>query len=228
MAKKRKKTKVIDYDKIDNEILVEEVGKVFRDYPDDYISKLEDLGFEYFEDDMPNEEEEERGAKPENQRQKDLVDFFENRKILSEEIFEIFSDEKGSESPNYPLIRRYFRKANPNLKSLLLYGIDKYPGRIDLLSDLAFFHEFENIISLLIRYFTKACIEQGNLDTFTNLAMEFYYSTCQDGYDAYDALKNLFKPGTEKRKIIESLIVEREKAEKESSLPIDINDKKIQ
>jgi hypothetical protein len=228
MAKKRKKSKGIDYDKIDNEILVEEVNKVFRDHPDDYISKLEELGFEYFEDDMIDEEQEEREAVPENQRQRDLVEFFENRTKLSEEIFKSFSDEKGSENPNYPLIRRYFRKANPNLKALLLYGIDKYPGRIDLLSDLAFFHEFENILSLLIRYFTKACVEQGNPDTFRELAMEFYYSTCPDGYDAYAALKNLFKPGTEKRKIIDSLIVEREKEEKESSLPIDINDKKIQ
>jgi hypothetical protein len=74
-----------------------------------------------------------------------------------------------------------FRKANQNLKALILYGLDKYPARIDLLSDLAFFHEFENILSILIKYFTRACIEQGNLESLSQLAMEFYYSTCPDG-----------------------------------------------
>ncbi|MEJ2024216.1 MAG: hypothetical protein P8Y00_04240, partial [Deltaproteobacteria bacterium] len=95
---------------------------------------------------------EERNAKPENQRQRDLVAFFENKTGLSKKIFEIYSKEKASEKPNYPLIRRYFREANKNLKNLLLYGLDNYPGRIDLLSDLAFFHEFENILSILITY----------------------------------------------------------------------------
>jgi len=143
MRKKRKKATTHDSDRIESEILREKVNEIFRDHPHDYISKLEDIGFEYFGDDLPDEEAEEREAKPENQRQKDLVDFFENRKRLSEKIFVSFSDEKAAEDTNYPLIRRYFRKANQNLKALLLYGLDKYPGRIDLLSDLAFFHEFE-------------------------------------------------------------------------------------
>jgi hypothetical protein len=216
MSKKRKKATTHDSDGIESEILREKVNEIFRDHPQDYISKLEDIGFEYFDDDLPDEEAEEREAKPENQRQKDLVDFFENRKRLSEKIFVSFSDEKAAEDTNYPLIRRYFRKANQNLKALLLYGLDKYPGRIDLLSDLAFFHEFENILSILIKYFTRACIDQGNLETFSQLTMEFYYSTCPDGYNAYYALRNLFEPGTEKRKIIDSLIFEREKAERES------------
>jgi hypothetical protein len=194
MTKKNKKTKIENYNEVDDEILFEDVNEVFRDHPEDYISKLEDLGFEYFDDDMEDEETEERNAKPENQRQQDLVDFFENRKNLSEEIFERFSDEKASEERNDALIRKYFRKANQKLKALLIYGIDKYPGRIDLLSDLAFFHEFENILGMLIKYFTKACIEQGNLESFSQLAKEFYYSTYPDGYDAYYALKELFEP----------------------------------
>jgi hypothetical protein len=225
MSKKRKKTQHNDYDKIDSEILVEDVNEVFRDHPEDYISKLEDLGFEYFNDDMEDEETEERNAKPENQRQQDLVDFFENRKRLSEEIFECFSYEKASDECNDALIRKYFRKANQNLKTLLIYGIDKYPGRIDLLSDLAFFHEFENILGMLIKYFTKACVEQGNLETFSQLAKEFYYSTYSDGYDAYYALSELFELGTEKRKILDSFIAEKKKAEREKSLPIKINTK---
>src|SRR3990172_9000811 len=88
---------------------------------------------------------EESNAQPENQRQRFLVAYFEGRKKLSKKIFESYSEEKTTENPNYPLIRKYYKEANKNLKSLLLYGLDNYPGRIDLLSDLAFFHEFENI-----------------------------------------------------------------------------------
>jgi len=223
---KKKKTKIIKkHDEIDDEIFIEEVDEIFRDHPDDYISRLEDLGFEYFDDDMIDEEMEENEACPENERQQDLVDFFEGRKRLSKKIFETFSEEKASEECNDPLIRKYFRKANQNLKALLIYGIDKYPGRIDLLSDLAFFHEFENSLKLLIKYFTSACIQQGNLETFTGLAKEFYYSTCPDGYDAYYGLQEVFEPGTEKRNIIDSIIIEKEKAERESSVPIKIKKK---
>lgn len=225
MSKKKKKPTNNYYDEIESEILRDKVNEIFRDHPNDYISELEELGFKYYDDDIPDEEEEERNAKPENQRQMDLVDFFENRKRLSEKIFVSFSDEKAADDTNYPLIRRYFRKANQNLKALLLYGIDKYPGRIDLLSDLAFFNEFENILSILIKYFTEACIYQGNLDTFSQLAMEFYYSTVPDGYDAYSALRDLFEPGTDKRKIIDHFISERDKVKRESDIPIEFDTK---
>jgi|WetSurMetagenome_2_1015567.scaffolds.fasta_scaffold37405_4 hypothetical protein len=51
MTKKKIKTKIKYYDKIDDEILFEDVNEVFSDHPEDYISKLEDLGFEWFDDD---------------------------------------------------------------------------------------------------------------------------------------------------------------------------------
>ena len=172
---------------------------------------MEELGFEYFEDDNDGEELEERNAKPENQRQRYLVSYFENKKKLSKEIFESYSEEKAAENPNYPLIRKYFKEANKNLKSLLLYGLDNYPGRIDLLSDLSFFHEFENILSTLISYYIRACVDQQNLETFSELAKDFYYSTSPDGYDALYALRELFEPGTDKRKIMEFLISEEDR-----------------
>lgn len=180
---------------------------------------MEELGFRYFEADDDSEELEERNAKPENQRQRDLVAYFENKEKLSKEIFENYSEEKAAENTNYPLIRKYFKEANKNLKSLLLYGLDNCPSRIDLLSDLSFFHEFENILSILISYYTKACLAQGNLDTFTEIAKDFFYSTNLDGYEAYYALRELFEPETGKRKIIDSLITEE--AEKNTSRPID-------
>jgi len=219
MRKKDKNSVLDDYEKLKNEIIRDKVNDIFRNHSKDYIAKMEELGFEYFEDDDDSEEIEERNAKPENQRQRDLVAYFENKKKLSKKIFESFSEEKASDNPNFPLIRKYFKKANQNLKALLLYGIDHYPARIDLLSDLTFFHEFENILSTLISYYTRACVDQQNLETFSELAKDFYYSTSPDGYEALYALRELFEQDTDKRKIIEFLISEEE--ERESSQPIE-------
>jgi hypothetical protein len=125
-----------------------------------------------------------------------------------------FLTERYAKRPNLPLIRKYFKKANQKLKALLIYGLDQYPGRIDLLSDLTYFHEFENILTTLITYYTRVCVNQVNLETFTELAQDFYYATNPDGYEASYALRELFEPHTEKRKIIEFLISEKEEAEK--------------
>ncbi len=221
MGKKDKDSVLNDYKKLKTEITRDKVNEIFRSHPKNYIAKMEELGFEYFEDDNDCEEIEERNARPENQRQRYLVAYFEGREKLSKQIFESYSEEKATENPNYPLIRKYYKEANKNLKSLLLYGLDNYPGRIDLLTDLAFFHEFENILTILITYYTQACIDQENLETFSELAKDFYYSTNPDGYEAYYALRELFEPETDKRKIIDSLIAEDEEAERKSSQPIE-------
>jgi len=221
MGKKDKDSVLDDYEKLKTEITRDKVNEIFRSHPKDYIAKMEELGFEYFEDDDDCEEIEESNAQPENQRQRFLVAYFEGRKKLSKKIFESYSEEKTTENPNYPLIRKYYKEANKNLKSLLLYGLDNYPGRIDLLSDLAFFHEFKNILNILITYYTQACIDQGNLETFSELAKDFYYSTNPDGYEAYYALRELFEPETDKRKIIDFLIAEDEEAKRKASQPIE-------
>lgn len=222
MGKKDKDSVLDDYERIKNEIIRDKVNDIFRNHPKDYIAKMEELGFEYYEDDDEDEEEiEERNAKPENQRQRDLVAYFENKTKLTKKIFESYSKEKAAENPNYPLIRKYYKEANQNLKSLLLYGLDNFPGRIDLLFDLSFFHEFENILSVLITYYTQACVDQDNLNTFSELARDFYYSTNPDGYDAYFALRELFEPETDKRKVIDFLIAEEEDAANEVSQPIE-------
>ena len=215
MAEKDWKFKLDDFEKLQDEILKERIRTVFRDDPGSYIARLEEMGFTYVEEDDPDELEE-RQAVPENFRQRELVAFFEGRRQLNYDIFEHYSMEKASDEPNYPLIRRYFRAANPGLKALLIYGLENYPGRIDLLYDLSFFHEFENILSLLIRYYTRACMDQGNLQTFTELAREFYYSTTPDGYDALAALRELVAPGSAKRTIIDFMIAGEEEADNEA------------
>ena len=212
MSKKKKDKTIEEYEKLKNEIMIEKVDEVFRTQPDNYISALEEIGFTYYEDD-DYEEMEEANAKPENQSQKDLVAFFKGEIELSDKILQIFLDERDAENPNLPLIRKYFKKANQNLKTLILYGLDHYPGRLELLSDLVYFHEFKNILSLLITYYTQACVDQENLETFSELAQDFYYATIPDGYEALYALRDLFEPGTDKRKIIDILIAEEEEEE---------------
>jgi len=213
MSKKKKDKVVEEYEKLKNEIIFDKVDEIFRTQPDNYISALEEIGFKYYEDDDDDEETEEASARPENQNQKDLVAYFEGERKLTDEIFQIFLEERDVENPNLPLIRKYFKKANQNLKSLILYGLDHYPGRLDLLSDLAYFHEFENILSTLITYYIRACLDQENMEAFAELAQEFYYTTVPDGYEALHALRDLFDSGTDKRNIIDLLIAEGEEGD---------------
>jgi hypothetical protein len=202
-----------DYKKLKDEVIIDKVNEIFRSRSDSYIAALEEIGFEYHEED-DEEEIEERKAKPKNKNQRKLVAYFEGEEDASEIIFAAFITERYAKRPNLPLIRKYFKKANQKLKALLIYGLDHYPGRIDLLSDLTCFHEFENILTTLIIYYTRACVNQENLETFTELTQDFYYATNPDGYEALYALRELFEPHTEKRKIIDFLISEEEEEEK--------------
>jgi len=215
MGKKKKDPVIDEYEKLKNKIIIEKVDEVFRTQPDNYISALEEIGFKYYDDGDDMEEMEEANAKPENQNQKDLVAYFEGQKELSDKILQTFLEERDTENPNLPLIRKYFKKANQNLKALILFGLDHYPGKIELLSDLGFFHEFENILSTLITYYTQACVDQENLETFSELAQDFYNTTIPDGYEALYALRDLFETGTDKRKVIDFLIDEEEGAKKD-------------
>lgn len=219
MRKKDKDDVLDDYQRLKNEIIRDKVDEIYRTKPENYISAMEDLGFKYYVDD-DRDEIEEKNAKPENQNQIDLIEYFEGSQKLSESILATFFKEKDSEEPNFPMIRKYFKQANQNLKLLILYGLDHYPAKIDLLSDLAYFHEFENILGTLIDYFTRACIQEMNLETFSELARDFYYATIPDGYEALYALRDLFEPNTDKRKIIEFLILEKDN-EKGTSSPIE-------
>ena len=218
MGKKDKDHVLDEFGKVKSEMLFEKVSDIIHNHPEDYVAKLKEIGFEYCEEE-DDEEIEERNATPENQTQQDLVAYFEGEMELSDTTLETFFAVRYSESPNLPLIRKYFRTANQKLKSLLLYGLDRYPARIDLLSDLAYYHEFENILATLITHYTRGCLNEMNLETFTELTQDFYYATHPDGYEALYALRGLFEPHTEKRKIIDSLIAEEEEAE-ELSGPI--------
>jgi len=101
MGKKDKKSVLDDYEKIKNKIIRDKVNDIFRNHPKDYIAKMEELGFEYFEDDDDSEEIEERNAKPENQRQRDLIAYFENKKKLSKKYLKVFQKKRPQIIPTF-------------------------------------------------------------------------------------------------------------------------------
>jgi hypothetical protein len=200
MAKKN--NPLDDYQKIKNEMVVDAVNEIFRKHPDKSIQKLEEIGFKYYEEN-DTEQIEEDNAVPENDRQRFLVSYFAGKNELSENTLKAYLEERQSDHPNYPLIRKYFKKANPQLKSLLLFGLDQSSTSIDLLSDLAYLHEFSNILDELVNRFISACQQEQDIMNFSEMIQDFYYSTEPDGYDALAQLKQIFHPGTEKRELID-------------------------
>lgn len=204
---KRNKPKVFpDPDQLDDDSIFDEVNHTFKEHPKNYIAKLEEIGFEFREDDdFDKEEQEEAEAKPLNSNQMQLVSYFNGDIPLSDKTLEIYLEERRSPNPNYPLFRKYFKSGNKQLLAMILHGLHQYPTLDELLTDLAYFHEFQNILSVLIKHYTIACEEQENLEAFSGLVMDFYYATVPDGYDALYALKEKFPVGTDKRKVIDFL-----------------------
>ena len=194
-----------DYEDLQKEIIKDKIQKVFEEDPITYREALEDIGFTWFDDEYPSEEEEENAAVPHNETQKTLVAYFGGHADPSDYILNTFQSERHSDPPNYPLIRKYFRSGNERLKSLLLYGLKKDPTSIEFLSDLALFNEFRDILPDLIEHFIAACQLEGDLPRFSDLVQEFFYSVGQDEYDVLLALRTLFDNDRDKKKIIEFL-----------------------
>lgn len=192
-------------DDLESDSTADEVSRIFKEHPKDYISRLEVIGFVYHDDGPDEEEQEEAVAKPENKNQKDLIAFFNGDIPLSKEILEKFLEERRCSDPNYPLFRKYFRQRNKHLLSLILDGLTQDPAPIELLSDLTYFHEYQNILSTVIKHYTVACDLQDNFETFSELAMDFYYATLADGYDALYALKERYPIDSEKRAVVDFL-----------------------
>jgi hypothetical protein len=215
MTRKKDKNTLDEYRKIKSEMLFDKVNKIFQKNPDNYIQKLEEIGFEYHEEEDYEKIEEDQ-ATPQNDRQEYLVAYFEGEHELSEKTLQAFFQERESEHTNYPLIRKYFKAANKKLKDLLLFGLDQNPINIDLLNDLSFFHEFQNILEELVNRFLSACRQEKNLLNFSEIVQDFYYATEPDGYDALSKLKELFPPDTEKGKNIEFVAVELLRSRDES------------
>jgi len=207
MSKRKNDPVLNDYQKLKDEMLIERVDEIFRNQSDNYVSAMEEIGFEWHEEE-DFEKQEEDAAKPENPNQRLLVDYFEGKEKLSDGVLEVYFSERNAEHPNYALVRKYFKKANSSLKALLLFGLDQRPTSIDLLSDLAYFHEYENILKELITRYTVACEKEGDLSKFREIAQDFCYATIPDGFDALIALRELLPLNTQKRENIKFLITE--------------------
>ena len=86
MSKKKKDPVIKRYEKLRDEIVIDKVNEIFRTQPDNYIAALEEIGFEYHEED-DYDEIEERNARPENQNQKDLVAMHVSQCIQNHRIY---------------------------------------------------------------------------------------------------------------------------------------------
>jgi hypothetical protein len=214
MMAKKEKDPLEEYLKLKNEMIRDKFNEIFRTQPINWKADLEEIGFKYYEEE-DEEEIEERKACPKNKAQRELVAYLQGEGELTEKLLTTLVTERFRKRPNLPLIRKYFKSANQRLKALIIWGLDRYPASLELLSDLTYFHEFENVLRLIIFYYTRACENQTNLQVFTELAQDFYYATKPDDYEALLALRELFEPYTEKRKIIDFLISEEKKEEEE-------------
>jgi hypothetical protein len=191
-----------------DEIVRDKTREAIAENPGNVREALEEIGFTWFDDVCPSEEDEEKAARPENDRQRLLVSYFEGKAPLSEAVLTAFLSEHAAEEPNYPLIRRYFRAVNQPLMKLILAGLASDPIDLDLLTDLIFFHEFDRNLPELITHLTKACQLEDDPQRFSAIAQEFYHGTHADGYHALAALQEIFDNDFDKRKIVEFLISE--------------------
>ena len=191
MKKKSAKDILDEYQKLRDEMIIEQVNDIFRNNPVNYREELEKIGLQWFDDDDGEEKREEASAVAENENQDLLVRFFNGEIHLKDEALETFLSERNGEEPNLPLFRKYFKKGNQHLKALLLFGLGKNPIDRDLLNDLSYFHEFHPMLGELIHLYMTACERENDVNAFRELAEDFFYNTVEDGYEALYALKEI-------------------------------------
>lgn len=196
------------YEMDDPEACFAKINEVIRNHPLDYRERLEEIGFIWEDDESEQEFEaelaEERAAVPETRNQRRLIRFLESRETITRSILDTYLTERYAEEPNIPLIRGYFKQANPQLKAIIVKGLALDPTNPDLLDDLAYFSEFDSMLGELIHFYTDACIREDDMERFSLLAQDFYRNTAYQGYDAFKELASLF-PGGTKAAVIQQL-----------------------
>lgn len=178
----------------------DQVSEIIKNHPRDYRQRLEEIGFVWHDDeyDLEYEEEvrEEQAAIPETENQRRLVRFLESGGPVTQKVLDVYLEERYAESSNLPLVRKYFKQANPNLKAILLKGLAANPTDADLLDDIAYFSEFDSMLGELIDFYTDACIKETDMERFSVLAQDFHMNTYDQGYDALQELTTIFQSGT--------------------------------
>lgn len=207
-----------DFEKEKRKLVFQEVARAIKAHPRNYMEKIAELGFRWVDDEIDEEAVEEQSATIRTDNEKHLVAYFEGETELSDQILHLYVAEKNSDSLNYPLFRRYFKKGNSRVKELLMFGLEKHPTDIGLLSDLAYYHEFHNLLGELIEAYLTACGRENDPERLIQLVMSFYLDTEPDGFDALHELEQACSPGSWKWKVIQTV---RKQLESESE-PEDI------
>lgn len=99
-----------DSDEVIDDTVQDEVTHIFKEHTDDYISKLEGIGFVYHDDESVEEELEEAVAKPENKNQEYLVSFFDDEVALSEKVLKYFLKKEGEQIPTTHYLENFLNK----------------------------------------------------------------------------------------------------------------------
>jgi hypothetical protein len=177
-----------------------QVSEIIKKHPRDYRERLEEVGFEWQDEEYDllyeEEGEEERAAVPETDNQRRLIDFLDSGGPVTRQVLDAYLEERYSETSNVPLIRKYFKQANPNLKMILLKGLAANSTDLDLLDDLSYFSEFDSMLGELIHFYTDACLQETDMERFSLLAQDFHMNTYDQGYDALHELTTIFQSGT--------------------------------
>jgi hypothetical protein len=183
----------------DSEAWAARASEIIKNHPRDFRERLEAVGFVWQDDDTDRlyeeEAKEERAAVPETETQRRLVQFLDTGGPVTRMILNAYLEERYSETSNLPLIRRYFKQANPNLKAILLNGLATNPTDVDLLDDLSYFSEFDSMLGELIHLYTDACLKEMDIERFSQLAQDFHMNTYDQGYDALHELIAIFQSG---------------------------------
>lgn len=176
------------------------VSEIINNHPRNYRERLEEIGFEWQDDKydllVEEEAEEERVAVPETETQRQLAHFLDTGGPVTRQVKDAYLKERYSENSNLPLVRKYFKQANPNLKAILLQGLVDTPTDLDLLDDLSYFNEFDCMLGELIQFYIDACIKETDIERFSLLAQDFCMNTYGHGYDALQELIAIFPSGT--------------------------------
>jgi hypothetical protein len=187
----------------DSEAWAARASEIIKNHPRDFRERLEAVGFVWQDDDTDRlyeeEAKEERAAVPETETQRRLVQFLDTGGPVTRMILNAYLEERYSETSNLPLIRRYFKQANPNLKAILLNGLAANPTDVDLLDDLSYFSEFDSMLGELIHFYTDACLKEMDIERFSLLAQDFHMNTYDQGYDALHDLIPFFNRATRGR-----------------------------
>jgi len=194
-----------EYEDIKNEILMERVSRAIKTNPESWQYELEELGFAWVNDDDTDEINEEKRATPANKNQENLVGYFEGETKLTEKLIQVFIKEVEAEEPNYPLFRKYFKSGNKNLLQLLLEGLSSSPTNLTLLSGMDYYHENNNVLSIVIQVYLMACKECVVTTQFKEIALDFAITTSPQGYDAIEELKAIYINNQSKLNILEEV-----------------------